>query len=445
MNAASSSSSAESADTAEQAAGRQSDEGGTHTPNASTRDRPGHAPQKHFPTADNCLLIGGIPVTELAERADGRAFYAYDRSVMSAIATGLKAALPAGLELHYAIKANPMPEVVQHMARLTDGLDVASAAELRTALRTGIHPLDISFAGPGKSMEDLSTAVEAGVIIILESATEMRRVAELGKQQGCSPPVAVRVNPDFELKTSGMKMGGGAKPFGVDAEQIPVFLEELADLPLDFMGLHIFSGSQNLRPDALIEAHDKTFELAERLAKHAPRPLRWLNIGGGLGVPYFPGERPLELREVCENLKRLMLRTKARMPDAKIVMELGRYLVAEAGVYVCRVTDKKISRGHTFLVTNGGLHHHLALSGNFGQVIRKNYPVAIGNRMQSEESETVTIVGPLCTPLDLLGEKMLLPAAEIGDVVVVFQSGAYGYTASPHTFLSHPEPLEICV
>jgi diaminopimelate decarboxylase len=357
----------------------------------------------------------------------------------------LRQQLPSQIHLHYAIKANPMPAVVQHMAGLTDGLDVASAAELATALATGIDPAEISFAGPGKSLEDLQAAVSAGVIIILESMTEMQRVADLAAGKSVSPRVAIRVNPDFELKASGMKMGGGPKPFGIDAEIVPEAMARAAALGLDLVGLHIFSGSQNLRPDALIEAHDKTFELALRLAAQAPRAFRWLNIGGGFGVPYFPGEEPLELAPVVENLQRRVDDALQQLPGIELVMELGRYLVAEAGIYVCTVSDKKVSRGQTFLITNGGLHHHLAASGNFGQVVRKNYPVCIGNRIASEQQETVTIVGPLCTPLDLLGERMLLPAAEIGDLVVLFQSGAYGYTASPHLFLSHPEPLEFFV
>jgi diaminopimelate decarboxylase len=417
----------------------------TESTSPPERGRPQHAPQQHFPVIDNCLHIGGRPITALAAEANNRPFYVYDRNVMKTRVAQLRQQLPEAIHLHYAIKANPMPAVVQHMAGLTDGLDVASAAELATALATGIAPRDISFAGPGKSLEDLRAAVSAGVIIILESMTEMQRVAELAAEFATTPPVAIRVNPDFELKASGMKMGGGPKPFGIDAELVPKAMARSADLGLDLVGLHIFSGSQNLRPEALIEAHDKTFELALRLAAQAPGNFRWLNIGGGFGVPYFPGEVRLDLAPVVENLQRRVDEALQALPGVELVMELGRYLVAEAGIYVCTITDKKVSRGQTFLITNGGLHHHLAASGNFGQVIRKNYPVCIGNRVASEREETVTIVGPLCTPLDLLGERMPLPAADIGDLVVLFQSGAYGYTASPHLFLSHPQPLEFFV
>jgi diaminopimelate decarboxylase len=396
-----------------------------------------------FKVVDNCLHVGGQPLTEIARQVGKTPFYAYDSTVMRAQVEKLRAALPPGIHLHYAMKANPMPEVVQYLAGITDGLDVASAGELRVALETGVEPACISFAGPGKSDADLRAAVASGVIINMESAGEMQRIAALANAGGTRPRVAIRVNPDFELKAAGMKMGSGPKPFGVDAECVPAMLETLGTLPLDFMGFHIFSGSQNLRAEAIIEAQSKTFELAFRLAQVAPAPVRWLNIGGGLGVPYFPGEQRLELAPIADNLARLLQAARERLPAAEIVMELGRYFTAEAGVYVCEVVDRKVSRGETFLITNGGLHHHLAASGNFGQVIRKNYPLCLGNRVAAESMEVVNVVGPLCTPLDLLGNKVVLPPAAPGDLIVIFQSGAYGFTASPRDFLSHPQPGEI--
>jgi diaminopimelate decarboxylase len=273
----------------------------------------------------------------------------------------------------------------------------------------------------------------------------MERLAGLGRSRTERPRVAVRVNPDFELKSSGMKMGGGPKQFGVDAERVPAMLERIGQLELDFQGFHIFSGSQNLRADAIQEAQEKTIELALRLAQHAPSPVRLLNIGGGFGIPYFPGERPLDIAAVGANLGRLLEGMQRRLPQANVVIELGRYIVGEAGLYVCRVIDRKISRGHVFLITDGGLHHHLAASGNFGQVIRKNYPVVVGNRVLGGSREVASVVGPLCTPLDLLADSMEMARADVGDLIAVFQSGAYGLSASPTAFLSHPAPAEILV
>ncbi|MFK7730579.1 MAG: pyridoxal-dependent decarboxylase, exosortase A system-associated [Pseudomonadales bacterium] len=404
---------------------------------------PVHAPMNQWPVQDNCLQIGGRSIVDVAKEVGTTPFYAYDGGLMSARVEELRSAMPSGISFHYAMKANPMPEVVRHLSGLTDGLDVASAGELAVALATGIKPLDISFAGPGKSDQDLAAAVEAGVIINMESEGEMARIAAIAESTGKRPPVAIRVNPDFELKAAGMKMGSGPKQFGVDAEKVPQMLKTLGELPLTFMGFHIFSGSQNLRADAIIEAQTKTFELAFRLAEDAPAPVQWLNIGGGLGIPYFPGEERLELAPISKNLQTLLKDANSRFPDAEIVMELGRYFVAESGIYVCEVIDRKESRGEVFLITNGGLHHHLAASGNFGQVIRKNYPICKGNGVTAQSTEQVNVVGPLCTPLDLLGNKVNLPMSDRGDLIIVFQSGAYGLSASPRDFLSHPHPGEV--
>ncbi len=386
-----------------------------------------------------------MPLTLLAERVGRTPFYAYDRAQLTQRVSALRQHLPSEIHLHYAIKANPMPAVVQHLAALVDGLDVASGGELKVALATGTNPETISFAGPGKTDDELTAAVAAGITINLESEREMERIATLGKRPGARPRVAVRVNPDFELKSSGMKMSGGPKQFGIDAERVPAALARIGELALDFQGFHIFCGSQNLRAEAIGEAQAKTLELAAKLAQHAPSPVRLLNIGGGFGIPYFPGEPQLDIATVGANLAKLLPHYRQQLPQAQIVIELGRYLVGEAGVYVCRVIDRKISRGSVFLITDGGLHHHLAASGNFGQVIRKNYPVVVGNKVVGREREVTSVVGPLCTPLDLLADNMEMAKADVGDLIVVFQSGAYGLTASPTAFLGHPAPSEVLV
>ena len=404
-----------------------------------------HAPLLQFPVIDDCLHIGGVALPQLAERVGRTPFYAYDRAAVTARVAELRRALPPAVELHYAIKANPMPAMVQHLAGLVDGLDVASGGELTVALDCGMAARDISFAGPGKSDGELARAVAAGVLLNVESGAELERIDAIGRRLGLRPQVALRVNPDFELKSSGMKMGGGPRQFGIDAEAVPALLDRLPGMALDWHGLHIFSGSQNLRAAALQEAHEQTFALALRLAAHAPAPLRLLNIGGGFGIPYFPGETRLDVEAVGAHLARLLPDVRRSLPQARIVIELGRYLVGEAGVYVSRVIERKVSRGQVFLVTDGGLHHHLSASGNFGQVIRKNYPVLIGNRVAGGTRETASVVGPLCTPLDLLGDRMELAQAEPGDLVAVLQSGAYGLTASPGAFLGHPAAAEVLV
>ena len=406
---------------------------------------PRHCAIDRYPLLGDELSVGGVPLSLLAARVGGTPFYAYDRGLLTARVEGLRAALPAEISLHYAMKANPMPAVVGHMARLVDGIDVASGEELRVALDAGMHPHEISFAGPGKSEAELAQAVAAGIMINVESMRELGLLAGIVHRIGRQARVAIRVNPDFELKSSGMKMGGGPKQFGIDAEQVPQALAEIKRLGLGFEGFHIFSGSQNLRSEAICEAQTTALDMAVRLAADAPSPLRSLNLGGGFGIPYFPGEMALDLAPIGEHLRGIVDSAKRRLPGAELVIELGRYLVGEAGIYVSRIIDKKVSRGEVFLVCDGGLHHHLSASGNFGQVIRKNYPVEIGNKAGSARRERVSVVGPLCTPLDLLADRMDLAEAEPGDLVVVFQSGAYGLTASPTRFLSHPEPVEVLV
>ena len=409
------------------------------------RQPPTHAPMDQFPSQHGELTVGGIPLTRLAARVGQTPFYAYDRQLLNKRVSALRAALPETLKIHYAMKANPMPALVAHMARLVDGIDVASGGELRVALDNGADPREVSFAGPGKSLEDLRRAVAAGILINIESFREVNELAAICKETGYRARVAVRVNPDFELKSSGMKMGGGPKQFGVDAEQVPELLIRIGQADLDFEGFHLFAGAQNLKAEAIVEAQQKSYDLALRLAEHAPGPVRTLNLGGGFGIPYFPGEQRLDLTPIAANLATLTERATRDFHTAELVIELGRYLVGEAGLYVSRVLDRKVSRGQLYLVTDGGLHHHLSASGNFGQVIRKNYPAAIGNRMSASEKEMATVVGPRCTPLDLLADRMELAKAEVGDLVVIYQSGAYGFTASPQRFLSHPACVEVLV
>lgn len=410
-----------------------------------TKSRPKHIPLYQFPVVEDSLQIGKMPLARLVQRMGKTPFYAYDRQKITDRVARLRQYLPADIHLHYAMKANPMPAVVQHLAGLVDGIDVASVSEMHVALDTIMPPDQISFAGPGKNKDELACAIAAGITINLESEQEMENVAKLGKQLNIQPNVAIRVNPDFELKASGMKMGGGAQQFGVDAERVPAMLSALQKLDLNFLGFHIFSGSQNLKAASIQEAHEKTIQLAIRLADQISAPIRILNIGGGFGVPYFPGDNSLDLEAIGNNLHQLLPQIKRQLPGVQIVIELGRYIVAEAGIYICRVLERKLSRDKVFLVTDGGLHHHLAASGNFGQVVRKNYPVVIGNKVYGGEREVVSVVGPLCTPLDLLADQMEVAKADMGDFVVVLQSGAYGLTASPTAFLSHPAPLEVLV
>jgi diaminopimelate decarboxylase len=399
-----------------------------------------------FGSIDGQLAVGGMPLDRLTARVGSTPYFAYDRRLLTERIEVLRATLPPTLHLSYAVKANPMPAVVQHLAGLVDALDVASTLEMQTALDTEMPAGRISFAGPGKTAAEIVQAVAAGVTIEMESATEARRVIQAGEILGVRPRVAVRVNPDFQVKGSGMRLGGGPQQFGVDAEQVPEFLAGLSAADLEFLGFHVFAGSQNLNAEILCEAQGKTVELILALAEEAPAPVRFVNLGGGFGIPYFDKDAPLDLAPIGANLAELLdSRIVPNLPEAKVVIELGRYIVGECGVYVTRVVDRKVSRGRRYLVVDGGMHHQLAASGNFGQVIRRNYPIAVGNRLAEPAESGATVVGCLCTPLDLLGDDVRLPDARIGDSIVLFQAGAYGLTASPTAFLGHPLPAEVLV
>ena len=398
-----------------------------------------------FATAHDELQVGGVPLSLLAERVGTTPFYAYDRCQIAARIEKVRSVLPFGAQLHYAIKANPMPALVGFVRPLVDGMDVASAGELKLALDAGMDVQSIAFAGPGKGLSELRQAVASGVLLHVESPRELWALTDIAQSLGRPARVALRINPDFELRGAGMHMGGGPKPFGIDAEQAPLLLRGMVGNGLAFEGFHLYTGSQNLHGTVIAESLRRSVELVLRLAQDAPAPVRQVNLGGGWGIPYFPGEQPLDLFPVADALAMAQAALQRSFPTARLVVELGRYLVGEAGIYVARVIDRKVSRGEVFLVTDGGMHHHLAASGNFGQVIRRNYPVVIGNRMQMREKETATIVGPLCTPLDVLAHRAEVAVAEPGDLLVIYQSGAYGATASPQAFLGHPPCPEVLV
>lgn len=398
-----------------------------------------------FEVTEGQLCVGGVPLQRLAQRAGQTPFYAYDRGLIQRRVAEVRAMLPVGVQLHYAIKANPMPALLSCLAPLVDGMDVASGRELSAALDAGCAPAHISFAGPGKREGELRQAVAAGALLHIESFREVELLARLSAEMQLPARVAVRVNPDFELRGAGMRMGGGAQVFGVDLEQVPALLARVAQAGLQFEGFHVYAGSQVLKAELLADLIERSLDMLLTLQTVLPGPVRQVNLGGGWGIPYFPSEQPLDLAPVRAALLAAQQRLHAKWPQAHLVVELGRFLVGEAGIYVARVLERKLSRGEVFLVTDGGLHHHLAATGNFGQVLRRNYPVALGNRLTESTLEQVSVVGPLCTPLDVLAHKVTLPMASEGDLVVIFQSGAYGATASPQAFLGHPPCVEMLV
>ena len=398
-----------------------------------------------FTSVEGELAIGSRTASELVAQAGRTPLFVYSRDRIVSRIAELRAALPSRVALNYAVKANPFGPLLEAMAGLVDGFDIASGGELAKVAAAGIDPARVSFAGPGKRDDELEAAIGAGVTLNLESEGEADRALAIAARLGITPRLAVRVNPDFDLKGSGMKMGGGAKPFGIDAERVPALVKHLRAAGADWRGFHIFAGSQALDAAAIAETQAQTIALASRLAGEAGAAPPKVNLGGGFGIPYFPGDAPVDIAAVGQALAVQLERLPAELTETEFCIELGRYLVGESGVYLTRVVDRKVSHGEVYLVTDGGLHHQLAASGNFGTVVRRNYPVAIASRFGAPVEEEATVVGCLCTPLDRLADKGGFPRAEVGDLVAVFCAGAYGATASPAMFLGQGPAAELLV
>lgn len=391
------------------------------------------------------LTIGGKDVEALVAEAGDTPLFVYDLAMVDRRILRFRGAFPVSVQLHYAVKANPYHPLLQHIVKQVDGLDVASAGELRRALEAGAAAAQISIAGPGKREFDLTAAILAGVTINCESEGEAARALAIGERTGIRPRLAVRVNPDFEIKGSGMRMGGGAKPFGVDAERVPDLVRSILASGAAWRGLHIFSGSQALDADSLIEAQRQTVALAAIISDAVGTQPPMVNLGGGFGIPYFSDQQVLDVEKVGAALTEKLAQPPASLADSRFAIELGRWLVGECGVYLTRIVDRKVSHGKLFLVTDGGMQHQLAASGNFGQVVRRNYPVAIASRWNAPAEEEVSIVGCLCTPLDRLADDVMMPYAEPGDLVAMFLAGAYGLSASPQAFLDQQPAREMVV
>lgn len=398
-----------------------------------------------FATLDSELAIAGRKVSALVKEAGGTPLFVYSRALIEARMADLRAAMPQRLKIHYAMKANPFAPLLEHMADLVDGLDIASGGELAMARAAGFTPREISFAGPGKTDAELTAAIKQGVTLNLESAGEARRALALGTALGVAPRLAIRVNPDFELRGSGMKMGGGAKPFGVDESAVAGLAREIMAGGAVWRGLHIYTGSQALDAASVIEMQGNVLDTAARLTREIGAPLVHLNMGGGFGIPYFDKDQPLDISAVGAALEERFGSLPDELQDTEIAIELGRYLVGEAGIYLTRIVDRKVSHGQVFLVCDGGMHHQLAASGNFGTVVRRNYPLAIATRFDAPAEEEASVVGCLCTPLDRLADHAYLPRAEVGDLVAVFCAGAYGASASPAAFLGQGPAREMLV
>jgi diaminopimelate decarboxylase len=395
-----------------------------------------------FGVIDGELAIAGVRARDWVARAGGAPLFVYDAALIAARIAAFRAALP-GVGLHYAVKANPFAPLLAFMAGQVDGFDIASGGELAAVQAAGVAGVRIGFAGPGKRDADIAAALAAGVTLHVESASEADRALAAGARTGIAPRLAIRINPDFQLAGAGMRMGGGPGPFGIDAEAVAPLARRLVAAGADWQGFHVYAGSQSLDAGAIVASQAATLELVARLGEAAGVPVPHCNLGGGFGIPYFAGQSALDLSAVGTGLADALAARAPVLAQTRFVIELGRWLVGEAGVYLAQVIERKHSRGETFVVIDGGMHHQLAASGNFGSVIRRNYPLAIATRFGAAADEVAHVVGCLCTPLDRMGDALALPRADTGDLVALFCAGAYGASASPAAFLGHGPAREV--
>ncbi len=397
-----------------------------------------------FGISGNDLMIGGQAVREIAART-GTPCFLYDASAMRRAYRDLKEALGGFADIYYSVKANPLPAIISLFRQEGAGAEIASVGEYRAAIRAGVAPAKIIFAGPGKGTAELRDVIEGGIgEIHIESAEEIARIEAIGKPVKAS----IRINPVPDAQAGAMRMGGKATAFGFDEEELENVLQLFSHTQhIDLVGVHIYGGTQILDADMLVSQWRHAILLAARMAGILGKPLETIDLGGGLGIPYFAGETPLDLAAVGAAIPdlRALLQSYPLIADAHIIVEPGRFLAGPAGLYVTEVNSVKTSRGTTFVVTNGGMHHHLAASGNLGQIVKRNYPIVAPAMMQTAYEETVTIVGPLCTPLDTLARNAAVPSLKAGDLIAILQSGAYGASASPTGFLSHRAATEVLV
>jgi diaminopimelate decarboxylase len=403
---------------------------------------------RHFQRDHGELVIEGCRVSDLVGQY-GTPVYLYSQAVMAASWQQLRHVFPEPFRILYSMKANPHPAILSFFLERGAGIEIASAGELHGARQAGCLAGQMVYAGPGKQDVELALALQAGVgAIHVESLGELRRIAQLATSLGIRAPVGLRVNPRLASAVGSLQMGGRPTQFGIDEERLESVLGELDRLTaIDFVGLHLNTGTQLLDAPTLLAYYRHALELAQRTAARRRQPLRTLDFGGGFGIPYFQGQAELDTDRLAAGVGALMAEYAgaAERSTTEYLIEPGRYLVGPAGVYVTRVVDVKTSRDQQFVVLDGGMHHHLAASGNFGQTLRRAFPLAVLNRLDQPADRPVTVVGPLCTPLDTLGKQLALPAIEVGDLVGIFQSGAYARTASPLQFLGHPSPPEVWV
>ena len=404
----------------------------------------GPIPSHFAAAADGQLMIEGRSAEELVTQAGGTPLFVYDNNIVGGQIARFRAFMPAGIALYYAVTANPYEPLLSFLGRYVDGFRIVSRGELEHLQKADLAGVAINFAGPGKRDDELEAAIAAGATISVESEAEAGRCIMAGERAGIQPRVAVRVSsPD--LDQDGQPHPIVPSPFGVEAEHAPSLIQGLLEAGVDWRGLHMFAGSQCLHEKALIELNREFLAIGGRIAEHVGAPLAEFNLGGGFDIPCFEGQQPLDLTVLAQALGDALSTAPDSLATTRFSLELGRWLVGEAGVYLARVIERKESGGRTFLVTDGGGHHFLAATGPFSERPPRNYPIAVASRFGAPAEEEVTVTGCLCAPFDVLGDEVMLPRADPGDLIAVFCAGAYGPSASPQGWESRPPAREILV
>jgi diaminopimelate decarboxylase len=387
----------------------------------------------------------GAGIEQLAQQY-GTPLFVYDGNDLADRLTGLRQRLHPSMDIFFSLKANPNVSICALLHAHGACAEVSSMAELLTARRAGVSPEDIIFLGPGKSQSEIEACLDGGIYaVVCESLSELALIDHLAAAHGLIAPVALRVNPTFAVKGSGLTMGGKPRQFGIDEEQLvadPGLANRYPSVRL--MGVQVYMGTRILDEEPIVENTRRIFAVAEHLSRRLGFPLDLVDVGGGLGVAYFEGERDLDVDLLTTRLNPVIEEFAGRHPGARLVMELGRYLTARSGTYVVRVRYVKTSMGQNFAVTDGGTNHHMAAVG-VGSAVKRNFPMCLLNRIDEPATESWHVTGPLCTPNDTLGRRVALPPVQPGDLIGIARSGAYGPTASPVLFLSHGYPAEVMV
>ena len=400
----------------------------------------------HFSASDDGqLMIGGRSVEELVEEAGGTPLFAYDNNIIGGQIAQLRAAMPDGLALYYSVSANPWEELLTFLGRYVDGFRVVSRGELEHLKRAELAGIPMTFAGPGKRDDELEAGIAAGATISVESEAEAGRAIQAAERLGIRPRLVVRINPPLALEGGRVAMGARPSPFGIDAERVPSLVQGLIEADADWRGLHMFLGTQCLDTEALIEAHRAIIASAGEIADSIGSPIPELNLGGGFDIPCFEGDQPLDLYRMSDALHKTLIGGPELLATTRISLELGRWLVGEAGVYLSRILERTESCGKTFLTTDGGGHHFLRATGCLLERGKGNWPIAVASRFGAPAEEEVTVTGCLATPHDVFGDEVMLPRAEPGDLIAVFNAGAYALSASPQGWESRPAAREILV